>query len=247
MLAGVAYLRGWVRHLRGGLTAHTGPAPEAAIAQVDYDDYWRSRGVPEPTAPPADDLWDYPRFVAIELLLRPGERIADIGCGSGASMAFLRERGHSNVVGIDPSSFAVAALSAWGYDARCSSVEDLDPEQLGPIDVAIFADVLEHVVPFERVLAKVADHAGRVIICHPNIGYWPHRWRLLTGRFPLQWGWHPAEHVRFFTIVDLLEHLDRERYQIVSVQTPIGVPSLRLRARFPNLLASHIVLELRRP
>jgi len=213
---------------------------------VDYDDYWRSRGVPEPAAPSVDDPWDYPRFAAVARLLHPGERIADIGCGSGALMAFLRDRGHTNVVGVDPSAFAAAALCDWGYDARCSSVEELDARALGAVDVAIFADVLEHVVEFEAVLAKVADVVGRVIVSHPNIGYWPHRWRLLTGRFPLQWGWHPAEHVRFFTIVDLLEHLHRRGYLILSTQTPIGVPSRRLRRRFPNLLASHVVLEIRR-
>jgi methionine biosynthesis protein MetW len=206
----------------------------------------RSRGVPEPVAPDADEPFDYPRFAAIEARLQAGERVADIGCGDGSFLAFLRDRGHRNMVGVDASAFAVDKLNSYGYEATCSTLEDLDPATLGPVDVAVLADVLEHVVDFEGVLAKVAAHADRVIVSHPNIGFWIYRLRLLTGRFPLQWGWHPGEHVRFFTVTDLLEHFDRAGYEVLSMQAPMGVPSGWLRERWPNLWAATVVVEIRR-
>ncbi|HEY5247288.1 MAG TPA: methionine biosynthesis protein MetW [Dermatophilaceae bacterium] len=238
-------VRPWVSHLRGGLSAHSGPAPAPVLDSVDYEAYWLDRGVPEPTEPSPDDPWDYPRFLAIAALTHPGERVADIGCGGGSLLAFLRNRGWTDLVGVDVSETTVAALREYGYEAVAAPLETFDPAQLGHVDVAVLSEVLEHLVPFEDVLGRVAAHADRVIISHPNIGFWVHRWRLMTGRFPIQWGWHPGEHVRFFTVVDLREFLEREGYEVLSLTAPVGVPSRRLRERWPNLFADHVIVELR--
>ena len=237
----------WLRHVRGAISSHIGPSPEWRLSSPDYDAYWRDRSLTEPTAPPVDDPWDYPRFEAMASLMTPEDRIVDIGCGSGSFLAFLRDRGFEDAVGIDSSAAAVESLRRHGYAAHRAALEDLDPESLGPVDVAVLSEVLEHVIAFEALLDKVATQAGRVIISHPNIGYWPHRLRMLSGRFPIQWGWHPAEHLRFFTVKDLLEHLDRAGYELRSVQAPVGVPSAWLRRWRPNLFADHVVLEIRRP
>lgn len=240
-------LMAWLRHVRGATSAHMGPSPEWRLTSPDYDAYWRDRGLSEPTAPPPDDPWDYPRFRAMASLMSQEDRVADIGCGSGSFLAFLRDRGFEDVIGVDSSVAAVESLRRHGYLAHRSALEDLDLESLGPVDVAVLSEVLEHVIAFEALLAKVATHASRVIISHPNIGYWPHRLRMLSGRFPIQWGWHPAEHLRFFTVKDLLEHLDRAGYELLSVQAPVGVPSARLRRWRPNLFADHVVFEICRP
>lgn len=238
-------LRRWLDHVAGGVRWHLGPAPPAKIKKVDYDEYWESRGVIEPAAPAGDDPWDRPRFEAIASRIQPGERVVDIGCGSGSFMKFMRDTMPIDIIGIDTSQTVVDALADHGFACLQSPLETLDMEALGRVDVAVLADVLEHVVEFEAVLDRVVQHAGRVIISHPNIGFWPHRLRLAAGRFPLQWGWHPGEHVRFFTLRDLVEYFDRANYRVLSLQTPIGVPSPRLRARFPNLCASSVVIEIR--
>jgi len=193
-----------------------------------------------------DDPWDYPRFVATASLMDPQERVLDIGCGDGSLLAFLQEEGFEHVVGVDISEVVVEWLSRFGFSAIHASLEDLDLESLGPVDVAVLSETLEHVSEFEDLLERVAARAGRVIISHPNIGYWPHRMRMLSGRFPIQWAWHPGEHIRFFTVSDLMEHFDRAGYMVLSLKAPVGAPSDLLRRWRPNLFADHVVVEVRK-
>jgi methionine biosynthesis protein MetW len=232
------------RYLVGGARYHLRTAPVPVLSQLDYEAYWMERGVAEPRAPQAGDQWDLPRFQAMAGRIRIGESVLDIGCGSGSFLAYLRDGGHTRLRGIDASAVAVASLRAAGFVAVQASLEHLDDEVVGRPDVLVLSEVLEHVVPFEDVLRRLVPCAGRVLISHPNIAYWPHRLRLLSGRFPIQWAWHPAEHVRFFSVTDLLHLFERERYTVLSIQTPIGFPSAPLRERFPNLLAGSVVVEL---
>ena len=223
---------------------HLGPAPAAVLEELDYDGYWRARGARAPMPPPPDDVWDLPRYQAMAARIAPGESVLDVGCGSGSFLAYLRGLGHTRLRGVDTSHLAVQSLRAHGFDAAQASLETLDGEVIGSPDVVVLSEVLEHVVGFEDALRRVIACAGRVLVSHPNIAYWPHRLRLLTGRFPVQWAWHPAEHVRFFSVADLLQLFDREGYVVHSVQAPIGFPVRSLRERFPNLLAGSVVVEL---
>lgn len=223
---------------------HLGPAPAAVLEDLDYDGYWQARGVQAPVPPPPDDVWDLPRYRAMAARIAPGESVVDVGCGSGSFLAYLRDLGHTRLRGVDQSAVAVESLRAHGFDAEQASLETLGSDVIGSPDVVVLSEVLEHVVGFEDALRRVAGCAGRVLLSHPNIAYWPHRLRLLTGRFPVQWAWHPAEHVRFFSVSDLLELFDREGYVVHSVRAPIGFPVASLRERFPNLLAGSVVVEL---
>lgn len=231
-------------HLVGGVRYHMGTAPEPVLSELDYEAYWRARGVAAPQAPPADDPWDLPRFRAMAARIRTDESVVDVGCGNGSFLAYLRDLGHTRLRGVDASAVAVASLREGGFEAVQAPLEELDCEVVGRPDVLVLSEVLEHVVPFEDALRRLVPCAGRVLISHPNIAYWPHRLRLLSGRFPIQWAWHPAEHVRFFSVTDLLHLFERERYTVLSIQAPIGFPIARLRERFPNLLAGSVVVEL---
>lgn len=236
-----------VGHLVGGSRYHLGPAPQAPLVRLDYEAYWTERGLGVPRPPATDDPWDLPRFRAMAARITHGESVVDVGCGSGSFLAYLKSLGHTRLAGVDASRAAVESLREHGFDAVHARLEDLDCDLVGHPDVLVLSEVLEHVVPFEEALWRLSGCAGRVLLSHPNIAYWPHRLRLLSGRFPIQWAWHAAEHLRFFSVIDLLELFEREGYVVHSMQAPIGFPLAWLRERFPNLLAGSVVVELSAP
>ena len=82
----------------------------------------------------------------------PG-RLVDIGCGFGAFVALMRERGW-DAEGLDPSEAAVAAAAARGIPVRRGTLEDADLPAEGYDAVTLFY-VLEHLHDPAAALAKV--------------------------------------------------------------------------------------------
>lgn len=68
--------------------------------------------------------------------LRPGARVADIGCGAGAGVAFLLERGFA-AVGVDISPSLCARARAQGLTALCADARRL-PFGAGEMDALLF-------------------------------------------------------------------------------------------------------------
>jgi SAM-dependent methyltransferase len=139
--------------------------------------------------------------VAAWLADRPSSRVLDLGCSGGALGADLRAHGHE-VTGVDIEEHE-------GVRERVDSFvrADLDdgvPEEIGDgYDVIVAADVLEHVVEPDRLLAGLADRlapGGSVVACVPNFGHWYPRLRSTFGRFDYdRRGILDRGHLRFFT------------------------------------------------
>jgi SAM-dependent methyltransferase len=70
-------------------------------------------------------------------------RILDVGCGSGALLAHLRDMGLDHLAGVDPSPAAVAAGRSIGLDLHLGTVTDL-PAELGAFDLVVLSHVVEH-------------------------------------------------------------------------------------------------------
>lgn len=103
--------------------------------------------------------------------------ILDIGCGEGALLTFLRERGYINLSGFDLSPENVAICHALGLDF----VEQWDALRLaeryppGSFGVIFVMDVLEHLpkqraVDFLEQVRQCLKPGGTVIIQTPNMG-----------------------------------------------------------------------------
>jgi S-adenosylmethionine-diacylgycerolhomoserine-N-methlytransferase len=94
------------------------------------------------------------------LAVRPGERVLDVGCGTGFSLPRLFARG-ARVVGIEPQAAmrrrAQRRLGRHGL----AGVVDLDPrpygshaEYEGSVDAILFSYSLSMIPPFDEVLAR---------------------------------------------------------------------------------------------
>ena len=112
---------------------------------------------------PKRDAWQKPREVIAALDLRPGERVADIGAGSGYfSLRFAHHVGaDGHVFAIDVSQEMLAHLERQAKTAGLTNVEARrvppDDPQLadGSIDRAFFCDVWHHVADQEDYLDKL--------------------------------------------------------------------------------------------
>jgi SAM-dependent methyltransferase len=133
------------------------------------------------------ELWSH-----YERLFKPGDRVLDVGCGTGIDAIFLAQRGVT-VVGIDVSSGMIAELRSkverLGLEGRiAASVGDLDALEDWParsLDgiVSAFAglNTSPDLRPFAVNAARALRPNGRLLIhCLNRQGVW--EWLALVRR-----------------------------------------------------------------
>lgn len=116
----------------------------------------------------------------IEQWLRPGDRVVDLGCGTGYMVTLpLLVRGH-DVLGLDPDprsiEFGRGLFGRAGLDPERLVADDL-ASVAAPVDALVVSEVLEH-MPTDDVRGLLAlAHAklaagGRILITVPNGRGW---------------------------------------------------------------------------
>ena len=103
--------------------------------------------------------------------LKPGDRVADLGCGSGAFSEELRTLGYS-VVGVDisPKLIAVGRAKYPGLELLEGDVEDL-PFATGSLDGILLSGLVHHFPDPSRCAAevyRVLKPGGRFVAFDPN-------------------------------------------------------------------------------
>ena len=160
-------------------------------------------------------------------MIADGARVLDIGCGTGSVSAQLISNRNLSLVGIEPDPSRAQAARDRGIDVRSTYLSTDLIRELGPFDVVLFADVLEHLPdPWKLlVLAKGAlAPSGRVIVSVPNVAHWSVRADLLRGRFRYQdTGIMDATHLRWFTEVGIRQLLASAQLSVESVRATAGV------------------------
>ena len=142
-------------------------------------------------------------------------RILDIGCATGRLLGVLRERGYSEVLGIDPSPVcADLASKLYGVNVLTHSIFDIPPA-LGAFDVVTLISVIEHVQDLSPLISRLKDLVavgGLLLVEHPD-----------TTRFskssngPFQE--FSLEHINYFSSVSLSNLMTRYGFvQIHSYQ-----------------------------
>jgi len=160
------------------------------------------------------------QFSDVEAILldgAPGNRVLDVGCGTGELGLYLHERGF-RVVGTEPSPLAAGHLKDGGptiYPYTLEEYGDLYARGLtpGPFDAVLLMNVLEHVpdpVDTIRRCHHILRPGGVICICVPNdfseLQLAAHKHQ--SGR---RWWIADPEHVNYFnfdTLRSLLGKLD---------------------------------------
>jgi 2-polyprenyl-3-methyl-5-hydroxy-6-metoxy-1,4-benzoquinol methylase len=120
------------------------------------------------------NYYQHVRSEIAPLLPATARRIVDVGCGSGATLAWLRSRfPDAHTIGLEGQASVMAELERNANEAHVVDLNYATPD-LGEPDLMLFLDVLEHVpdpvAVLTRLTAQLAD-GGHVIVSVPNVAH----------------------------------------------------------------------------
>jgi 2-polyprenyl-3-methyl-5-hydroxy-6-metoxy-1,4-benzoquinol methylase len=199
---------------------------------------------------------DTPRDGVIGLLSEPLGRVLDIGCGRGAGAPLLRQRGASELVGVELDEEYAASARERYDDVLVGSVEEGIDFPAARFDTVICHDVLEHLYDPWSVVAQLSPILAREGRLHVSLPNARHRkvWLplVLRGRFAYApEGLMDVTHLRFFGRRDAIEMVEAGGFEVVRVdRPPSGSPRSKLLerltgGRWAEFSASHWYLLAR--
>lgn len=159
--------------------------------------------------------------------------ILDVGCGTGALGASLKQTRPVRVIGVEVDPVAAEAARGVLDAVYIGNIETLElPREVADLDAVILADILEHLRdPWAllRRLAPLLAPEGRLIASLPNIRHWS----VLAGLLEGEWTYLPAGildhgHLRFFTRTSGLALIESAGFRVMRIE-PIrsaGLPDL---------------------
>jgi hypothetical protein len=111
----------------------------------------------------------------------------------------------------------------------------------------VLSEVIEHVANAESFLSQAWQLTRRSLwVTFPNIAYFPHRLRLLLGKFPVQWVAFPGEHLRFWSVPDFHRWLTASAMPEPYLLASNGLTFGGLHRIWPNLFGNQIVARINR-
>jgi 2-polyprenyl-3-methyl-5-hydroxy-6-metoxy-1,4-benzoquinol methylase len=144
-------------------------------------------------------------------------RVLEIGCGSGATLGWLRQsRRASHTVGVEIAEIAANHAKSNVDEVYCVDFERVElPAPNADFDVVLCLDVLEHMVnpwsAVDRLVSHYLKPGGVLIVSLPNVRHYS---VVLPLLFRGRWDYEDAglldrTHLRFFTrrtAISLLAH-----------------------------------------
>ena len=185
-----------------------------------YEDLWKR--LPAELTPA--DWSERSQFLATEV--RAGDRVLDLGCGTGEFTALLAQKG-ADVVGAEVAEAALARARARHPDIsfRLVTIEGPLPFGDSAFDLLWASEVIEHIADTARWLSevrRVLAPGGRLLLTTPSHG----RLRLALGgaeRFSEPLG----DHLHLYTRRSMQRLLDEFGFEPVEVRRAGGPPLLR--------------------
>jgi len=138
-----------------------------------------------------------------------GSHILDLGCGDGAMLEYLENKGCSGY-GVEIDDSNVAACVQRGVSVIQQDLETgLANFPNSAFDTVLCLSALQMMKNVEGILRDIARVGREAIVSFPNFAYWTHRLALLRGRMPvsrsLPYEWFDTPNVRCATIWDFEE------------------------------------------
>jgi 2-polyprenyl-3-methyl-5-hydroxy-6-metoxy-1,4-benzoquinol methylase len=159
----------------------------------------------------------------LKYITKPSCKVLEVGCGTGAFGAQLRELLGAEVWGVEPSSESVETATSRLNKFYHSIYIDTLPLPEHYFDYVIFNDVLEHMAEPDIAiqLARIHLNAGGLLVASiPNVRYFPVIWNLVVKR---DWKYEDSgvldrTHLRFFTESSLRELFRTLSYDLQVIE-----------------------------
>ena len=178
---------------------------------TDYEDYWaKTHRNPKTFAEQIGST----KFCDVVTHLQDNCTLLDIGSGDGKLFYFAKDK-IKQFVGCDISHAGIAQAQAHyaSYKKASFYVRDVTKEGLAESEIfdhIVLLNLLEHIPNPEELFEQIVEHFNHsILFTIPNTGYWIHRFRLLLGRFPVQYQFYPGEHLRYWTVKDLVHWFEK--------------------------------------
>lgn len=175
-----------------------------------------------------DGHTDDPREVAgiLRAFMPAKVKVLDVGCGTG-SVSLIVNHGKNNAIfGVEPDADRTAVARSRGLNVTCGYLTPAYLAEHGPFDVAVFADVLEHLANPAEMLALASSGlkpGGLLLVSVPNAVHWTMRWQIFFGRFEYSdCGIRDSTHLRWFTRESIIRLLNHAGFEIVEFRESAG-------------------------
>jgi len=191
---------------------------------------------------------------AILQVIPPHASVLDLGCGDGALLAALRDRGHEHLVGVEVQQDGIQHAATLGLN-----VIDHDLNQKLPaftdeqFDLVVLSETLQVVQNIDSLLKEMLRVGRRSIVSFHNFAHRDLRMDYVTrGRSPradglYDYAWYNTPNRRFPSILDvedLIRDNDAVVHEAIYLDTRAGV---RVAADDdPNLNADLAILLISR-
>ena len=188
------------------------------------------------------DLDLRPDLEIIANLVKPGERVLDLGCGDGSFLKMLKEKHEADVLGLELSQEAIIKCIANGVPVVQSNLEnELDFAGDGDFDWVIVSQTLQEMRRPDVILQRIVRVGKRAAVSFINFGHIACRLQLLaTGRMPrnkhMPYEWFDTPNIHFGTLRDFRCLCQDLGISIVQA-TPVGHHFPLLTNLLPNLFA----------
>jgi len=146
---------------------------------------------------------------------RPGEKMLDVGCGSGLSLLEAKAMG-VETWGIEADPNAKRFADQLGLRIHQGGLQDVPFADIS-FDLIVLNQVIEHIPEPDKALQIIQQRLatnGRVILVFPNMNS---LWCKLSG---LRWiNWHIPYHLHHFTLKTFTRMAERCGYRMVRSRT----------------------------
>jgi methionine biosynthesis protein MetW len=182
-------------------------------------------------------------------LVRPGDRVLDIGCGDGKFLRHLKDEKQADVLGLELDTDSIARCISNGVPVVQAEFDDkLEFADDNSFDLVVVSHTLQEMRNPELILKHILRAGKRAAVSVINFGHWNCRLQLLfKGRMPrntrLPYQWYNTPNIHLGTLHDFRDLCKTLGVKIIS-ETPIAARFPRLTSVWPNWFAVGCVFVL---
>ena len=140
-------------------------------------------------------------------------RIVDIGCSTGCLLSLFKQKGYTNLLGVDPSPSCVRTVKElYDIDSVVNTISDFYDDE--GFDLIILSAVLEHIVDFDDSLRKIRSllkDRGLLFIEIPDAERFD---SFITAPFQQ----FSVEHINYFSQYSIRNLLSMFSFQTLDMQ-----------------------------